>query len=954
MPNSVWMHLYILKCSFAFRETVSLPFLICNFAFFCSKDQWICLWAVWHLLYCSCINGALLIPNSTCQSSVKLLFLLQGTFYCCCQISVKHCCFLLSQVSFFVPFHTANVVPMDCMFYNEFTYVAKYCSDHCLYYPLFFLINKYTHIFSSAGDSRASNEEKSDESLHCSGSGAFSSQALLLPIGSDSIMDDLPCTSGSTVDFDSSSSFGSEISRFKSYPFVADVNSLAWGVCGDTYNLHEDSLFREFLFVSGNHGVTVHAFCKPYRNTATTRIESEGEFGDGSWVEWGPSATLVRNMEVEKAASSCHDARKNVEDVKMANGNSETPDIVSSMGGNDEFARGVASKRWLQSFCTKVEDIETDGKVWTRFPEKSSFPCSAKVVSFSIFSNFPFMDFLPQSNSLSNKDHLQERVHDSVGDPSANLEFPLSGLNFRPKILSNTFGVGMDSLYKCSRVFSSNSHNFVGFVLTLKDPVSINNSDGSERSMYKNIVLVARLDSWGIQWVSSIKLEESLNTDLLVEWTDFCFSENLLVCLNSCGLIVFYSATSGECVVHLDILWTCGDKLQSDFLEKNKFSVGADRKSIQVDLVQDRLTYQSGNCFGRRNFNKLITASHTSLFAVVDDYGVVYVICAGDYLGEEHHKYELLPHFQHLGLGMLVGWEVGGFEIGCQRMYSDFDGYSISNASSIGKGYFPFLNNSGDSSFIKFQEGKLHGKGKQYSSRLSGFSAASETNQVFRGVDVKPHLMRKIFLPTCKFNEDDSIYFSPFGITRLMRKHNLKDQKGSQIVHFNLHGELTVCDDSFLNSGCEMFYLQGRETFIGDAVGCTFQGCFYLVTEGGLSVVLPSLSLSSNFFPVESIGYRQSSNNSCTEYQLNHNLEMKYSKQPWLPWNIEVLDRVLLYESTEEADHLCLENGENNWRCMTFCMLQYIYFIPHIRIERLLNFSYQLVSFCWIIVSFST
>ncbi|KAF3440484.1 hypothetical protein FNV43_RR18768 [Rhamnella rubrinervis] len=757
----------------------------------------------------------------------------------------------------------------------------------------------------ATGDSRVSNEEKNDETLHCSGSGAFSSQALSLPSELDSRMDDLPCTSGLAVDFDGSSSFGSEISRFKSYPFVADVNSLAWGVCGDTYNLHEDSLFREFLFVSGNHGVTVHAFCKPYRNTATTRIESEGEFGHGNWVEWGPSATLVQNMEVEKATSSFHDTHRNVEDLKMANGNSETPDNVSSMGGNNEFARGVSSKRWLQSFCTKVEDIETDGKVWTRFPEKSSFPCSARVVSFNIFSNFPFMEFLPLSNSLSNKENLQERVHDSVGDPSTNLEFPSSGLNLRPKILSSTFGVGMDSLYKCSRVFSSTSHNFVGFVLTLKDPVPINNSDGSERSMHKNIVLVARLDSWGIQWVSSIKLEESLNTDLLVEWTDFCFSENLLICLNSCGLIVFYSATSGECVIHLDILWTCGIKPQSGFLENNKFSVSADRKSIQVNLVHDRLVYQYGDCLGRKNFNKLITASHTSLLAVVDDNGVVYVICAGDYLGKEHHKYELLPHCQHLGLGMFVGWEVGGFDISCQRVYSDFDGYSNSNASSTG---IPFWNNSGDSSFIKFQEAKLHGKGKQYSC-LSGFSAASETNKVFHGVDAKSHLMRKIFLPTYKFSEDDSIFFSPFGITRLMRKHNLKDQKGSQIVHFNLHGESAVRDDSCLNSACEMFYLQGMETFIGDAVACTFQGCFYLVTEGGLSVVLPSLSLSSNFFPVESIGYRQSSINSCTEYQLNHSLELKYSKQPWLPWNIEVLDRVLLYESTEEADRLCLENG---------------------------------------------
>lgn len=772
------------------------------------------------------------------------------------------------------------------------------------------------NIFSSAGDSRATNEEN-DESVHCSGLGSFSSQALFLPSGSDSRKDDLPCTSGSAVEFDNSSSFESEIFRSKSYPFVADVNSLAWAVCGDTYNLHKDSLFREFLFVSGNNGVTVHAFCKPSRNLSRTRTELEGEYWEGSWAEWGPSATLVQNMEVKSSTSSSHDTHRIVEDVKMANGNSGTPESVTRMVGNDEFSRSVASKRWLQSFLAKVEDIEIDGKLWTRFPEKSSFPCSAKVVSFRIFSNSPFMDFPSQSNSLSNKEHLQERLHGSLGDPSTKLGLPSSGLNFRPKVLSNTFGVGMNSLYKCSRVFSSSSHNFVGFVLTLADPLSSSNNDGSERSMYKNIVLVAGLDSWGIRWESSIKLEESLNIDLLVEWTDFCFSENFVVCLNSCGLIVFYSATSGECVAHLDILRTCGVKPQSD-------SVGAGRKSIQVDEFHDRITYKCDDFFGRRNFNKLITACHTSLLAAVDDYGVVYVICTGDCLMGGGCKYDLLPHFQPAGLGMLVGWSVGGSDIGCQRMYSDFTEYSNSNASTISKGYFPFLNISGDNSFKKFQEGKLYGKVKQYSSCSSGFSAASETNQVFHGVDVKSHLMRKIFLPTHRSSEDDSICFSPFGITRLIRKHNLHDQKGFEVVHFNLQGESAVHDDSFLNSGCEMLYLQGMETFIGDAVGCTFQGCFYLVNEGGLSVVLPSVSLSSDFFPVESIGYRQSSFNSCIEYKLNQSLEMKYSKQ-WLPWNIEVLDRVLLYGSAEEADRLCLENGENYRLCILFACCYVIF-----------------------------
>lgn len=112
-------------------------------------------------------------------------------------------------------------------------------------------------------------------------------------------------------------------------------------------------------------------------------------------------------------------------------------------------------------------------------------------------------------------------------------------------------------------------------------------------------------------------------------------------------------------------------------------------------------------------------------------------------------------------------------------------------------------------------------------------------------------------------------------------------------------------------NGYEMFFLQGRkEAFVGEAVGCTFGGWFYLVTEGGLSVVLPSISISSNFLPgLLDIRPIIGRGIGC---QVRDTLEINESKQPCPPWKLDVLDRVLLYESPEEADRLCLENGENN------------------------------------------
>lgn len=731
------------------------------------------------------------------------------------------------------------------------------------------------------------------------------------PCSSDSTRDDRPCTSGSVGDADNDL-FGGDSLRSKSYPFVGDVNSLAWGVCEDTYNQHKDALFRELLFVSGKQGITVHAFVDSTGNTAITSNAPEAGCGQGRWVEWGPSASLVENMGVEEPTSLISEATGNI-DFNRANGSSESPHICN-VDGNDEFSKSVASKRWLQSFLTKVENVECNGNILTTFPEKSMLPCSAKVVSFSLFnSNSPILDFLSNSDSASDKECCQETVHKSESDKSMNLDITSFDPHFKSETLSNIFGVGMNSLYKCSRVFSSNSHYFIGFVFTQVDPAIVNTSDESGRSKKNNVLLIARLDNSGIHWVSSVKLDESPDIGSVAQWTDFQFSDNLLVCLNACGLIVFYAAMSGEYVAHIDILQTLGLNPELHLQKKEALSTHYDKHIIQVDGIQNKSVSQHVDYFGRRVFKRLISASHTSLVGAIDDCGVIYVISASEYLPDIYYTNEkLLPHIQHLELGMLAGWEVGGSDIGHQREYSDIPGSWDSIIPSMRKGR-SFLDDSGKLVLQRNQKLYLKREGIGYSFCLSGFAASLRvTDQKFDDSRRKSHLMRKIFLPSHRFSEEDTTCFSPLGITRLMKNHSLHNQRGSQIVHLNLHAESAVSDDSFLNTGCKKFYLQGKEEcFIGEAVGCTFQGCIYLVTEGGLSVVLPSISVSSNFLPVEVIGCRQLCVNAGIGYQVKDIRETKESKQPWSPWNVEIMDRVLLYESAEEADRLCLENGEN-------------------------------------------
>ena len=161
-------------------------------------------------------------------------------------------------------------------------------------------------------------------------------------------------------------------SSCNSFPFIFDAKSVAWGSCGDTYNRHKDPLFRELLFVSGNHGVTVHAFCCTKDLSDKAKGKPNGELRHGEWVEWGPSR-LSQKSEPERVSSS------------------------------------YGSKQWMQSFLIDLETTVIDGTRQSRFPEKSAFPGSAEVVSFSILNtDLPFSNLLFQDNSILPKDNMPE------------------------------------------------------------------------------------------------------------------------------------------------------------------------------------------------------------------------------------------------------------------------------------------------------------------------------------------------------------------------------------------------------------------------------------------------------------------------------------------------------------------------------------------------------------------
>ncbi|CAN8328713.1 unnamed protein product [Cochlearia groenlandica] len=659
-------------------------------------------------------------------------------------------------------------------------------------------------------------------------------------------------------------------SSCSSFPFIFDAKSVAWGCCGDTYNQHKDPLFRELLFVSGDHGITVHAFRSLKDSSDIAKGNTNGELRHGKWVEWGPSR-LNEILEHEQD---------------------------SSLDG---------SKQWIQSFFIDVDTTEIEGIRQSRFPEKSALPGSAEVVSFSILnSDLPFSNLLFPDNPILQKGNTLEEGNvngDSFPVPSDPIAFDETS---RAGISINSASV--NSLYSCTKVISSDSHFLIGFVMELSDCASTPTSNDNERSKNKSVVFVAQIFSWGMEWVSLVKFEES-SIGPTNEWADFRLSDKFVICLSVTGLIVLYDVKSGICLSHQDIVQTCGRGLHSSS-DMQEATAAADQQNNFQSLAPSISNFHIVGLAGRRKFRKLIVASHTPLIAAVDENGLVYVLCIEDFVSKEYHmSLESIPYSHHFGLGSLVGWKIGGMDVGQQKVHHAHPpGSRCEDAFSTCDPSFFASDILMSDACLEKQHNNFDRRACYSGSWLSGFSGQTKTN-VLRSENFQrgSHVTRKMFLSAEKLGLDDNICFSPFGFTHFSRKHPRKDDQTCKIFHYSLQMHMTARDDSYLYYNVNKISTQGaEETFLGESVGCSFQGFLYLVTCSGLSVFLPSIAITSNYPTVEAIEYLQPLQTTVMGCQGREKLKTGKSH---FPWQVEVIDRVILFEGPEAADRLCLENG---------------------------------------------
>ncbi|KAH6833706.1 spatacsin carboxy-terminus protein [Perilla frutescens var. hirtella] len=670
--------------------------------------------------------------------------------------------------------------------------------------------------------------------------------------------------SSDSVALDGKSGYTSGVSfRESTGAFISEVDSVAWGLCGDTCDPHKEASFQELLFVSGKQGVFVHVFSKFDESCEVIKPEQTSDVGQGKWVEWGPAATLSPTFEVQEVLESHHKAT------------GERSNTYAEATAEDE--QSASPKKWMHTFLTKAERVTSGSYIYTRLPERSLFPNNG-VVSFRIFDqDSQFLDLQGSTASCDKTNPSMPVMGRMVNKPDMDLNSSITTLV--DDSASSSGSGAMSGSYKCVKVFSNNSHRLVGFALVSISSTPVNTSYLNDGNYVKVLVSVARTVSWGIQWLYSAKLNEKLDAGPF-EWIDFTFSDRFLICLSTSGTISLYGAMTGEYIASLNVL------------------------RMNEPGYSSSTRHQIGSLAIKGKFKRLFVFPHSLLLGVMAESGIIYVIPTDNLALEDKFSFEdVLPYQYYSDLGLLTGWQVGGAEIGYQRVLSN---------SSQARGISRLAGHCRNSCFngslpskenLKTEHSHIKDSRSGNGSYLATFSTAtqilSEKKSMFS--DFSSCLIRKAFIPPSGCSGDDVICCSHFGVTRLIKRYSY-EKKLYQVTHANLQLDFVVNDD--IN-----YSMPAGETSSKDAVGCNFSGLLYLVTNKGLSVVLPSISVPQNFYPVEAIGYCLLNCSSSIKYGAGDLMGVGGTKKPMSPWKVEVLDRVLLYEGPEVAEKLCLENG---------------------------------------------
>ncbi|KAK8457117.1 hypothetical protein SEVIR_3G127700v4 [Setaria viridis] len=451
--------------------------------------------------------------------------------------------------------------------------------------------------------------------------------------------------------------------------------------------------------------------------------------------------------------------------------------------------------------------------------------------------------------------------------------------------------------WECLKVLSSSSGYLIGLVLTPNDSVTCEAHPCNTECI---LIAVLELNQWGIQWNFVADLQDVRDgVKASPKWVDFQLSDMFLACLNATGFVAIWNVKTGGLATSFSVLQQCRTGLEMP------------TRSSMPDVTNLHGGNISVESFAGRMFKRLVLASYSHLLAVVDEVGVVYVFYADDTL---NFKANVLENFDlsvtnHFG-DCLSAWEAAGHEIGSLSFSTH---QSIRQGSLNPAKLVPEVSWKNDVGIVRPRKRrKCRCDENEVDSWPSGFVTTGQmkVGPAYPDTLNSSSTLRRILLPPCRSYED-VISLSPLGLTRIFKGSNADGNEHVKIFHTEL-----LMYSSFLGErDIDVGFMDKRlpfkkdSAFVGDSVVCCCQGYLYLITQNGLSVVLPPVSISSFSSHGDAIKFWQPGfavGSACNALNL---LSVERSETRWKPWQIEVLDRALLYEGPALADRLCWENG---------------------------------------------
>ncbi|WVZ99776.1 hypothetical protein U9M48_045026 [Paspalum notatum var. saurae] len=538
-------------------------------------------------------------------------------------------------------------------------------------------------------------------------------------------------------------------------------------------------------------------------------------------------------------------------------------------------------KNWFCSFLTTITASVSNGKYQARFPMKSLLPHTAEAISFSIYGLT--LSFLKFWYSNCSQKTMMETSSKS----------PQSFLSSLPVAEASC-----SCQWECLKVLSSSSGYLIGLVLTPNESVTCEAHQCNTECIF---VAVLELNQWGIQWNFVADLQDVHDgIKPSTKWVDFQLSDMFLACLNTEGFVAIWDVKTGGLATSFSVLQKCRTGMEMPPLRSSMSTVtNLDGGNISVE-----------NFVGRM-FKRLVLASYSHILAVVDEVGVVYMFYADDILNFKANVHENFDLFVMDCFGdCFSAWEAAGHDIGSLSFCTN---QSIQQGSLNPVKLVPEFAGKKDVGIVRPRKRrKCRCNGNEVDIWPSGFVT---TGQMKVGVPYPSRMnssssLRRILLPPRR-SQQEVISLSPLGLMRIFKGSMADGNEHVKIFHSGLSMYSSILAERDINVGFVDKRLPFKKdyAFAGDSVVCSFQGYLYLITQYGLSVVLPPVSVSSFSSHGDAIKFWQpgfAAGGACDALNL---LSVDRSETSWKSWQIEVLDRVLLYEGPALADRLCCENG---------------------------------------------